>query len=107
MNLVIPELSLVVLIGPPGCGKSSFARKHFKSTEVLPCDYCRELVSDDESNQAGTNDAFGVLHFIARKRLAVDICTSFPSRLPLQFSSPAVGLWTADCGPPPNNPEQS
>src|SRR5512145_2160025 len=70
MTLTIPELSLVVLIGPSGCGKSTFARRHFKPTEVLSSDYCRGLVSDDENSQAATNDAFEVLHFIARKRLA-------------------------------------
>ncbi len=70
MNIVIPELSLVVLIGASGSGKSSFARKHFKATEVLSSDYCRGLVSDDENNQAATPDAFEVLHFISRKRLA-------------------------------------
>jgi protein phosphatase len=70
MKLTIPELSLVVLIGPSGSGKSSFARKHFKPTEILSSDYCRGLVSDDENNQAATNDAFEVLHFIAAKRLA-------------------------------------
>jgi len=70
MKLTIPELSLVVLIGPSGCGKSTFARKHFKATEILSSDYCRGLVSDDENNQAATTDAFDVLHFIARKRLA-------------------------------------
>ena len=70
MKVTIPELALVVLIGPSGCGKSTFARKHFRPTEVLSSDYCRGLVSDDENNQAATNDAFEVLHFIARKRLA-------------------------------------
>ena len=70
MNYVVPELSLVVLIGASGSGKSSFARKHFKPTEVLSSDYCRGLVSDDENSQAATNDAFEVLHFIAAKRLA-------------------------------------
>jgi protein phosphatase len=70
VNITIPELSLVVLIGPSGCGKSSFARAHFKPTEVLSSDFCRGLVSDDENSQAATNDAFEVLHFIARKRLA-------------------------------------
>ncbi len=70
MNLSIPDLSLVVLIGPSGCGKSTFARKHFLSSEVLSSDRCRYLVSDDENNQAATNDAFEVLHFIAAKRLA-------------------------------------
>src|SRR5881394_3915301 len=70
MKLTIPELSFVVLIGPSGCGKSTFARKHFKPTEILSSDYCRGLVSDDENDQAATKDAFDVLHFIARKRLA-------------------------------------
>jgi len=70
VKMTIPELSLVTLIGPSGCGKSSFARKHFKATEILSSDFCRGLVSDDENNQSATDDAFEVLHFIARKRLA-------------------------------------
>lgn len=69
MQLTIPELSLVVLIGASGSGKSSFARKHFKATEVLSSDFCRGLVSDDENNQAASKDAFEVLHYIAAKRL--------------------------------------
>lgn len=70
MTLTIPELSLVVLVGASGSGKSSFARKHFKPTEVLSSDYCRGVVSDDENDQSASTDAFDVLHFIARKRLA-------------------------------------
>jgi len=76
VNITIPELSLVVLIGPSGCGKSSFARAHFKPTEVLSSDFCRGLVSDDENAQAATKDAFEVLHFIARKRLAAGRLTA-------------------------------
>ncbi len=71
MNLNFPELSLVVLIGTSGSGKSTFAKEHFLSTEVLSSDFCRGLVSDDENNQTATDDAFAVLHFIASKRLAV------------------------------------
>ena len=70
MNIKIPELSLVVLIGPSGSGKSMFAKKHFLGSEVLSSDYFRYLVSDDENNQAATKDAFEALHFIAGKRLA-------------------------------------
>jgi protein phosphatase len=66
---MIPEPSLVVLIGPSGSGKSTFARKHFRPSEVVSSDNCRYLVSDDENNQAATNDAFEVLHCIAAKRL--------------------------------------
>src|SRR5438876_11940018 len=71
MNIAIPNLSLVVLIGPSGSGKSMFARKHFRPTEVLSSDACRAMVSDEENNQAVTNDAFEVLHFITAKRLAL------------------------------------
>jgi len=70
MKLTLPELSLVVLVGVSGSGKSTFARQHFKPTEVLSSDACRGLVCDDENSQAATGDAFDVLHFIARKRLA-------------------------------------
>jgi len=72
MNILkIPELSLVVLIGASGSGKSSFSRKHFKATEVISSDFCRGLVSDDENDQSATKDAFEILHYIGAKRLAV------------------------------------
>lgn len=70
MKISIPKLSLVVLIGASGSGKSTFARKHFLPSEVLSSDYCRGLVSDDENDQAATSDAFEVLHYVAGKRLA-------------------------------------
>ncbi len=70
MKITIPELSLVVLIGASGAGKSSFAKKHFKSTEVISSDFCRGLICDDENNQTVSKDAFAVLHYIAAKRLA-------------------------------------
>ena len=70
-NLIkIPELALVVLIGASGSGKSTFARSHFKPTEILSSDFCRGLVSDDENDQSATKDAFEVLHYVAAKRLA-------------------------------------
>jgi protein phosphatase len=71
MMISIPKLSLVVLVGPSGSGKSTFARKHFRPTEILSSDACRAMVSDDEDNQAVTNEAFGLLHHIAAQRLAL------------------------------------
>ncbi len=70
-KLQIPKLSLVVLIGTSGSGKSTFAQKHFLPTEVISSDYCRGLVSDDTNDQTATNDAFELLHFVAGKRLAL------------------------------------
>ncbi len=69
-TLKVPELSLVVLVGVSGSGKSTFAAAHFARTEILSSDFCRGLVSDDENDQSATRDAFDVLHFIAGKRLA-------------------------------------
>src|SRR5262245_11439247 len=66
VKITIPELSLVVLIGPSGSGKSTFARERFKATEILSSDFCRGLVSDDENDQSATNEAFDLLHYIAR-----------------------------------------
>ena len=66
----VPELSLVVLVGVSGSGKSTFARTHFKPTEVISSDFCRGLVADDENDQSATPAAFEVLRFIAGKRLA-------------------------------------
>ncbi|MFG2554761.1 polynucleotide kinase-phosphatase [Streptomyces sp. NPDC048581] len=68
--LPVTDLSLVVLVGASGSGKSTFARRNFKPTEVLSSDFCRGLVSDDENDQSATRDAFDVLHYIAGKRLA-------------------------------------
>jgi protein phosphatase len=75
MKLKIPELSLVTLIGVTGSGKSSFARKHFKPTEVISSDFCRGLIADDENDQTASKDAFEVLHYIARKRLERGLLT--------------------------------
>jgi protein phosphatase len=71
VQITIPKLSLVVLIGPSGSGKSTFARKHFLPTEILSSDACRAMVSDNENDQAITNEAFALLHFVASQRLAL------------------------------------
>lgn len=66
----VPDLSLVVLVGTTGSGKSTFARRHFLPTQIVSSDVCRGLVADDENDQSATPDAFDVLHYIVGKRLA-------------------------------------
>jgi protein phosphatase len=68
-ELAVPELSLVVLIGVSGSGKSTFGRTHFRPTEVISSDFCRGLVADDENDQSATPQAFELLHYIAGQRL--------------------------------------
>ena len=74
-TIKIPELALVVLIGATGSGKSSFARKHFKSTEIVSSDACRAIVSDDENNQASSTDAFSLARYITGLRLKNGLVT--------------------------------
>ncbi|MFI6847374.1 polynucleotide kinase-phosphatase [Kitasatospora sp. NBC_00085] len=69
-RLPVTDVSLVVLIGTSGAGKSSFARKHFLPTQVISSDFCRGLVADDENDQSASAEAFDVLHYIVGKRLA-------------------------------------
>lgn len=59
------------MCGPAGCGKSTFAAKHFLTTQVVSSDKCRALVSDDAANQRVSGHAFDLMHFIIEKRLAL------------------------------------
>ncbi|WP_028934270.1 polynucleotide kinase-phosphatase [Pseudonocardia spinosispora] len=68
-ELRIPEMSLVLLVGVSGSGKSTFAARHFAPTEVLSSDVFRGLVSDDPDSQDATGDAFDALHHLAGIRL--------------------------------------
>ncbi|UEG54847.1 polynucleotide kinase-phosphatase [Mucilaginibacter daejeonensis] len=74
-TIKIPELSLVVLMGATGSGKSTFARKHFKPTEIVSSDTCRGLVSDDDNNQAASSDAFALARYITGLRLKRGLLT--------------------------------
>lgn len=75
MGLTLPESALVLLIGIAGCGKSTFAQRHFMATEVLSSDRCRAIVADDPNDQGATSDAFAVLRFILDKRLKRHLLT--------------------------------
>ena len=67
--LSVPELSLVVLVGVSGSGKSTFARERFGPFEAVSSDFCRGLVSGNVNDQSATAAAFEVLETIVSKRL--------------------------------------
>jgi len=71
----VPELSLIVLIGASGSGKSTFASRHFKPTEIVSSDVCRGILSDDENSQAASSDAFALARYITSLRLKNGLLT--------------------------------
>jgi protein phosphatase len=52
MKISVPEVSLVLLIGASGSGKSSFAQKYFNKYEIVSSDTCRGMVANDENDQS-------------------------------------------------------
>ena len=71
MIIVLPPDALVLLVGPSGAGKTTFAARHFAPTEVLSSDAMRALVADDPMDQAATDAAFELLHTALALRLSL------------------------------------
>jgi protein phosphatase len=70
MRVALPDPCLVILCGPAGCGKSTFAARHFIQTAVVSSDRCRALVADDERDNRASAAAFALFHQIIDSRLA-------------------------------------
>ena len=68
-TIALPPDALVVLIGIAASGKSTFAARQFRPSQVLSSDRLRELITDDPSAQGATDDAFDLLHRILELRL--------------------------------------
>ena len=68
-TLSLPTDALVVLIGVSGSGKSTFAARHFRPTQVISSDALRALITDDAAAQGATDDAFDLLHRLLAMRL--------------------------------------
>ncbi len=92
-TLSIPDRALVLLLGPSGAGKSTFAARHFAPTEIVSSDRCRAMVADDETAQEATYDAFALLHFIVRRRLARGLLTVVDAtNVKREARAPLLGL---------------
>lgn len=66
---MLPDPSVVVLIGAAGSGKSTFAGRHFAPAEILSSDAFRAAVAGDPADQAASGAAFAALHAALERRL--------------------------------------
>jgi len=71
----IPEIAVVAMVGTSSSGKSTFAQRYFKPTEVLSSDYFRALISDDENSLEVNTQTFDTLYYVAHKRLDLGLVT--------------------------------
>ena len=69
IKITVPRRTLLVLCGPAGSGKSTFAAQRFIPTSIVSSDYCRAMICDDETNQQVNRDTFALFDYIIQKRM--------------------------------------
>ena len=85
--------SLIVLCGPAAAGKSTFAARYFRPTQIVSSDRCRALVCDDETDQRFQPQAFTLLHTLIEQRLSINrLCVVDSTALTDTARSSLLGL---------------
>jgi predicted kinase len=86
IKITVPNRTLLVLCGPAGSGKSTFAAQRFAPTSIVSSDYCRAMICDDENNQQVNRDTFDLFHYIIQKRMFLARFTVADSTALLPFA---------------------
>jgi F420-dependent oxidoreductase-like protein len=73
--IVLPSPCVVVLVGPAGSGKSTWAQQWFAPHQVLSSDGLRALVGEGEHDMAASKDAFVLLDTVLQRRMARRLTT--------------------------------
>jgi protein phosphatase len=74
-SATVPNDALILLVGPAGAGKTTWAEARFIPSQVLSSDAFRAMVADDPADQSATREAFSLLHAVARSRLRRGLVT--------------------------------
>lgn len=69
MRIEIPEPALVVLVGPAGSGKTTFAARHFRQQTIVSSDAIRERLTGSPADQTRNRDVFRILDAEVAARL--------------------------------------
>ena len=73
--VTIPDPAVVVLVGPTGSGKSTWAASRYRPQEIVSSDALRAIVGSGEHDLDASNDAFAVLDQIVAARLRRGLTT--------------------------------
>jgi F420-dependent oxidoreductase-like protein len=75
----LPDPVLVVLVGPAGCGKSTWAARCFAPDQIVSSDRLRAMVGIGERDQRAAKAAFEVLDLVVDHRLRRRLTTVIDS----------------------------
>ena len=73
--IVLPDPSLVLLVGAAGAGKSTFAARRFASDEIRSSDALRAALTGDATDQSRNRLVFALLHRDVERRLGAGLLT--------------------------------
>jgi protein phosphatase len=92
-DLSFPSNALIVLCGPSGSGKSYFAHKFFRPSQIVSSDDCRKMIADDPANQRVSPEAFELFYKIIECRLKYNRLTvADATHLVVRYRTPLIQL---------------
>jgi predicted kinase len=68
-RITLPDPALVLLVGPSGAGKTTFAEAHFRPTEIVSSDHARAMLTDDPGDQGASAEAFRIVTTLVNGRI--------------------------------------
>lgn len=70
-------MTVVVMMGIPGSGKSTYVREHYPSTLVICPDDIRERLTGDAGDQSRNKEVFEIAHALLAKAAEIDLDVVF------------------------------
>lgn len=91
--------ALVLMVGPPGSGKSAWVGGRFRTEDVFSLDVFRRMLTGDVADQSATQEAVRMLNLVVAFRMTaglttvVDACNTRPEhRAPLIAEAREYGV---------------